>query len=322
MDSGDAATTEASPTVLAYGSINRTRRRRNRLVAALVAVLLVALGYGWHRWGEDIKSRYAAWQQSRANARQLAQCMDFTAPPERVVYEEDPIRAKSLLTLPEIHTIAVNYTTYTNSLSEGTLPFEMQVPVARTPALWLALARRAHLAPVDEGTALLFMHGRTSANGMRRLVCVGADFDVRQEFAGRDDPPAWGVVRQIRAWTLPADPEHISLDYAFDVGYIYIRSECERDVVSRFTQDTAPRIGSPFPIRFFAGQPDPADASRFTIAYQLDGIDHRGLISGVLRDNGEVWFSPDMGRFDGEGPVTHWYLNSSFEASTKPALAK
>ena len=36
------------------------------------------------------------------------------------------------------------------------------------------------------------------------------------------------------------------------------------------------------PVRFFAGQPDPADATRFTIAYEQKG--RRGIVEGCLTD--------------------------------------
>jgi hypothetical protein len=52
-------------------------------------------------------------------------------------------------------------------------------------------------------------------------------------------------------------------------------------------------IEGPELFRFYAGQPDPADASHFTIGYDLDG--RRGAIDGRLKDNGRVEFKPDTG---------------------------
>jgi hypothetical protein len=46
-------------------------------------------------------------------------------------------------------------------------------------------------------------------------------------------------------------------------------------------------------VTFFAGQPDPADASRFTIAYEIG--DGRGVIDGVLNDDLTVTLSPRTG---------------------------
>jgi hypothetical protein len=52
-------------------------------------------------------------------------------------------------------------------------------------------------------------------------------------------------------------------------------------------------IEGPGLFRFYAGQPDPADASHFTIGYDLDG--RHGTIHGRLKDNGTVEFKPDIG---------------------------
>jgi hypothetical protein len=52
--------------------------------------------------------------------------------------------------------------------------------------------------------------------------------------------------------------------------------------------------------RFYAGQLDPADPSRFTIDYEVDGT--RGKIHGRLRDDGTVELKPEGGTVTGE----HW----------------
>lgn len=306
--------------VLAYSGQRSCHRRW--MVASLLTIFVVAAGLSWYRWRGAIRSRYDAWQQLRADARQFARCLAYSAPRDQVVYEENPARASDLHTLSETHTIQTNWLTYTNTLSEGDLTFELQIPVARTPALWLEFARRVALSPVHPGTALLFMHQRTSANGTSRLVCVGADFDIRQITPDRNDLSNWGMARQIRAWTVAANPKDRPSDYVFDVGYLYIRTEGDLDIISQFDSDPARPIASPFPMRFFAGQPDPADASRFTLEYQLEGIDFRGRISGVLQDDGEVWFSPDIGRTDGVGRASHWYLDTSSGTLTKRQVPK
>jgi hypothetical protein len=55
--------------------------------------------------------------------------------------------------------------------------------------------------------------------------------------------------------------------------------------------------------RFFAGQPDPADPSHFTIPYDLDG--KHGVIHGRVKANGALELKPDGGRLVGN----QWYAN-------------
>ena len=45
--------------------------------------------------------------------------------------------------------------------------------------------------------------------------------------------------------------------------------------------------------RFYAGQPDPSDRSRFTIDYDVDG--KRGTIRGQLKNDGTVELKPTTG---------------------------
>ena len=52
--------------------------------------------------------------------------------------------------------------------------------------------------------------------------------------------------------------------------------------------------------RFYAGQPDPADPSHFTIDHDLNDV--RGKIHGRLKDDGTVELKPEAGTF---GPP-HW----------------
>jgi hypothetical protein len=53
------------------------------------------------------------------------------------------------------------------------------------------------------------------------------------------------------------------------------------------------RVESPYRFRFYAAQPDPADASHFTIDYDLN--DTRGKIHGRLKDDGTIDLKPEAG---------------------------
>jgi hypothetical protein len=62
--------------------------------------------------------------------------------------------------------------------------------------------------------------------------------------------------------------------------------------------------------RFYAGKPDPADASRFTIDYDIDG--KPGTIHGQLRDDGSLELKPTTGVTAG----LRWYTQAP---GTQPA---
>src|SRR5207237_5055150 len=47
--------------------------------------------------------------------------------------------------------------------------------------------------------------------------------------------------------------------------------------------------GTPFPLRIYAGQPDPADESHFTIAYEIN--DQKDILDGYLQNDGSIDFS-------------------------------
>jgi hypothetical protein len=53
-------------------------------------------------------------------------------------------------------------------------------------------------------------------------------------------------------------------------------------------------------VRFYAGQPDPNNVSRFTITYQMDA--ESGTILGQLKDDDEVDLKPI------DGPITKYHL--------------
>lgn len=120
-------------------------------------------------------------------------------------------------------------------------------------------AGRDTLAPGSNGP-LLFMHERTTSSGKRRLVVVR-----RNPASGRQswDLPVAYTVTLVRPATATTDSA--------------VRMQTLIEVVPRDSTDT-PHAA----LRFFAGQPDPSDASRFTVRYQRGA--HWGVLHGVLED--------------------------------------
>ena len=121
-----------------------------------------------------------------------------------------------------------------------------------TPGPWQELTRWAGERPLLDAGPVLFLHERRSARGERRVVCV--------EYAGAWNPLIARTVRPGSPLSRPAfEPTQFSP--AIDL------TNCAR-------------------LRFFAGQPDPADASRFTIGYEMDG--RGGTLEGRLLEDGDI----------------------------------
>ncbi|HEY7088063.1 MAG TPA: hypothetical protein VH518_08240, partial [Tepidisphaeraceae bacterium] len=142
------------------------RRRKWIRRGILLALLLTATYSGW-RWGG------AGWRHAQILYFQR-QCMTYTAPPDQVVYEEEPTAAATLLAASK------DYAPYPirrrSNVTQATAPlggiltaathapacckqFEMLVPMFLT-----ATARPT--------SAVIFLHERKLPSGERRFVCV------------------------------------------------------------------------------------------------------------------------------------------------------
>jgi hypothetical protein len=127
---------------------------------------------------------------------------------------------------------------------------------------WGAAGTPIRVRAIVQGP-VLFLHERRSKSGVRRLVVV------------RRTPPGGRM-----SWDIPL---------SFNVTLIEPAGLSGPPRMDGFDLPDAvpPRFGdgSPNPplLRLFAGQPDPADESHFTIEYEVDA--DRGTIDGWLRDS-------------------------------------
>lgn len=121
-----------------------------------------------------------------------------------------------------------------------------------TPGPWQELARWAGEKPLLDAGPVLFLHERRSARGERRVVCV--------EYAGAWNPL---IARTVKPGTPLSRPIFEPIQYSPAINL----TNCHR-------------------LRFFAGQPDPADDSRFTIGYEMDG--RVGTLEGQLLEDGDI----------------------------------
>jgi hypothetical protein len=119
---------------------------------------------------------------------------------------------------------------------------------------------------------VLFLHARTSQAGHERLVVVTID----------------RLFYQRVVWLLDAQ--------AYEVGqggprHIFSRGRASGIGLRSFYQKTGGDMGGINDIRFFAGQPDPNDASQFTIPYKMNS--ESGTIVGQLKDDDGIELKPD-----------------------------
>ena len=189
--------------------------------------------------------------------------MKFSLPPDTVVCEENPTAAALLLK-------DSRYTPFTvRSVSDGLDPHLPAVGAAAlAPQCWQSFRNAPYTNNyrlIDSGgpVAVAFLGQRISPAGHRRLVCV--------EFApGRDFLPnprqnsQCAVAVTPATWTTPPSSP-----------------------VWQGHFDGPSTFAFPLPsMRIYAGQPDPKDASHFTIRYQM--MSRQDFIDGWLKDDDSV----------------------------------
>jgi hypothetical protein len=234
------------------------RRRRWRLTVAAFLVLAIGVAVAWKREPLIAKLKLHYYE---------AACMRYRAPAGAVAMEFDPEKAKLLIGGGGDYVGGTFYAT------DG------------LPAVLVPKALRGYMAaPTKSTDAVLFLRRRISPGGDQRLVVVeidsmswiGQEEDGAGEFAilsvsARSTPSMTWLSWQ-RPVSMPSDVETVLLTRNI---------EYEKDV---------PKAALSIRTRFYCGQPDPLDASRFTIDYEVCG--ERDTIDGQLLDNGAVRLRP------------------------------
>ncbi len=239
------------PPQLDYGPPPPIHRQRRWRRAALLIVLLACVACGWE-WGPEY------WAKTKFLYVQR-QCLTYVAPPDQVVYESDPARFAALASqTPEYATL---------------LNWARAKRLVRTPQCWAAFEAMAYPRKVMarslrgpfDGT--LFLHELKAPDGKPILVRVGYT-------EPSNDPafiPGFDVTEEIcrsATWSTPV--KELTPAYVIDV-------------MSR--TDLEPPM-----LRFFAGQPDAADPSHFTIRYQAWG--QEDVLDGRVEADGRVSLKP------------------------------
>jgi len=181
-------------------------------------------------------------------------CLQYTAAPDQVVFDSNPARVAILATDPNFAIVS-------------------GCAFRKPPAGWSAVRARVAL-PICGRSAVLFLHKRV-VGGNSRLIVVeqtGAYFIPGYMLGGLGGRR---VAATIMPSTLTATIEPATLN-----------SEA-RDIAGSL-DPVMDAFGPHADFRIFAGQPDPADDSRFTIRYELDGKSH--LLEGRIAAHGPVEF--------------------------------
>lgn len=255
---GDASNNTADAMPLDYAAEpNRWRRRSRRAIQFLLLVGLIFAGW---RWGP------IAWRQATLLYYQR-QCLNYTAPPDMVVYESDPVAAKMLLQRPgyaAVEAVWIVDNSAGKSLTTAAYrPESWNVMVQHDP-----LSIRRLMVGALPMTAICFMGELKTPAGERRLVFVECMGQFPQSL------PDLEYATLIAYSLTPAGP------FTEPTNLVYPRWHPAlidlRDVPSN--------------IRIFAGQRDLNDPSHFTIRYQVYG--QESIIDGWIDNSGRVKVTP------------------------------
>lgn len=204
--------------------------RRMVLAGMLIALLLISA-----RWGRSAWTRAAFLYHQRA-------CMNYTAPPDQVVFDSNPARVAALVKDP-------NFVIYRGCAFR------------RLPSGWQAITA-AFARPSPH--AIVFLHERHVAAGSLSLVSLER--------------------------TAAADESALFVD-GYDVDPIVLQPATLNQPLRGISGpsgdlDVLDGWGPHTDIRIYAGQPDPADASHFTIRFEMGGAIH--TVDGYLNVGGRV----------------------------------
>ena len=310
-----APSLEYKPDPLAAGRVS-VRGFRLLLALTLLNTTLLGASVMGPQLFPFLRQQWTQWQQKRAakkaeeQAKQAAltvrqQCLTYSVPPDTIIYDEDPAEAARLLR-DDASTYYSRATAFTNA-PRGWIP-----PVKRASPPFFARFRGAGTQASAASEALLFLHERTTPGGVRHLVAVQSDARLGWHHANRTDQDTGRhrilyrqqKARRLLATAWPVDDANVlSRSTAWRREYkLLLPDAFEREVAELGTgpgsDRVIPQVDYSNVLRVFAGQPDPKDASHFTIAYRIDGRD--GVIDGWLKDSG-IELRPRDGewKFDG-----------------------
>ena len=314
-------------------------RRQFRWLFALVVLNLLLTLQGNFAPGVStfFKQRWAQYQAERAQAAAVAQAkaleqqaLTWREPPDKVVWDEDLDTAAKRLAGQGYYPTKVEGLDYRQLLANWPRGAAAASPAFVDP-VWAGLSTYRHRFPWLSGEetidrdqhALVFVHGLKTPSGETRLVFVHVEGQLTLRGPGPGEPrnPPDGQVQPGQSLRGRAEKRlrlvaHQCLPGGGAKPITLVNNGRSMLLIHPAGQGlqfpwtwTPPgtgqaerfRIESPQAFRFYAGQPDPADPSHFTIDYDLNG--KRGTLDGRLKPNGRLEFTASGGRVVGN----RWY---------------
>ena len=258
-------TTETQQLEYAPAAPMRRRKIRRRVVWVL---LLLAAGYAGMQYGPQ------AWRRTTFLYAQH-RCLSYTAPANQLVYDEGTDTTEANLARAGFTRASASRQSHPPLVAavrqaRPLVDFAANLPPGPSITLlisgavqWTPVLNRAQGVPVG---ATLFCHELRNKAGHRRLVVVQR------------------MPREVGPFVYP---------FALDVA-LYAPAGWRRPITN-VTKDPVPDHTAKMsgvnplipahPLRFWAGQIDPADPGHFTIRYELGGVG--GIVDGWLNDAGD-----------------------------------
>lgn len=243
--------------------------RRARKIAKYVIGVLLLIAILLSGWA------YGPWALRRGDLLITQhRCLVYSQPPEKEVYEEDPIESAKLFQSD------ANYSSYRIRRNiAGKLAESDTFAAAYIPACWRQFSRATSTDPLT--SAIVYLGERTSFSGHRRLICIryyAETFSFTPDFRQGYNC----ATEVITPATITRDSD--AGTYAALARFHLAIGTAAHDQLGATFAHHAPNV------RIFAGQSDPNDASKFTIRYQMWG--QTDTLDGQLTDADEITLKP------------------------------
>jgi len=224
--------------------------RRRRRVRRVMGLLLLAIFAGAAWWFHA-----PLWQHAQLLYYQR-QCLNYTAPPEQVVYDENNGTVSPLIG-------TAGYWAEQGAPGYGRMARGAPPPgVAVRPAAELESYTWAMNWPMNFPHAAVFLHELRTKSGLVRLVAI-----IRWPVATCDIVYEFGFTPLV---TTPAG--------------LISQPVVHPQLMGGWSMVPVSNPADTQNLRFYAGQPDPADPAHFTIKYDLRN--GTGIIDGRLNEDG------------------------------------
>jgi hypothetical protein len=291
-------------------------------------------------WWADYQKRRDQEKQTAAAAAKvqaaLKDCLAYSAPADQVVYAESPVHVTKLLTavgrtrsLPaEPRMTAANGTGYSISESRSLLANTQWQPPAmlqRADAFtnWLATQPEKVRRMFANDSATVFLGEMKTPAGQRRLVYVSLDAEQSILFYNpQADQRISRYDLETRRMIRVAVFDPVKAGAPVQTALVVHERPEDKTPIPPLPEDAAKETARTVRLkvawRVFAGQLDPADASRLIIRYDIDG--KPGVIDGRLNDGDRLMLLPRAGKLLSWISAVEYLWDFAASPATAPSL--